>query len=113
MGNSIDYTLVAAACLFGTCANDAFFQKSNRSQMSSEIIKSVERVEQQVRDLDYKVMVASDETSNIKNKVDNIKLECNEPQIYQENVRGKQQAEKFYVIDGKRVYVEIDGKPLY
>lgn len=40
------------------------------------------------------------------------KIEELKPIVREEQVFGAQTPEKFYEIDGKRVYLEIDGKPM-
>lgn len=40
------------------------------------------------------------------------KIEKPKHEIREENVIGEDSPEKFYEIDGKRVYLEIDGKPV-
>lgn len=46
-------------------------------------------------------------TPNLEKKLDELK-----PIVKEEQVIGNQIPEKFYEIDGKKVYLEIDGKPV-
>lgn len=49
--------------------------------------------------------------SRTRSTVDNIeKIVSTKPQLHTENVLGGPGMESFYVIDGKRLYVTIDGK---
>ncbi|MBR9683766.1 hypothetical protein GOV03_04470 [Candidatus Woesearchaeota archaeon] len=41
-----------------------------------------------------------------------LQIEAMKPQVQVENVIGYDAPEKFYEIDGQRVYLEIDGKPV-
>ncbi len=34
------------------------------------------------------------------------------PKLYEQNATGNEIVDRFYAIDGKRAYVEIDGKPV-
>ena len=53
-----------------------------------------------------------DRQLSIEEKVDKlIQMQKSAPQLRTENVRGEATPEKFYDIDGQRVYLEIDGKP--
>ncbi len=48
----------------------------------------------------------------VKEKVGTIEkiVSAQQPQLHTENVLGGPEPESFYVIDGKRLYVTIDGK---
>jgi len=53
-------------------------------------------------------------TNNLGSKVDSIEsqLKTMQPTLQVENVLGDPEPEKFYEIDGQRVYLEMDGKPV-
>jgi hypothetical protein len=51
----------------------------------------------------------------LETKLDNIEKAIREQPRYEmktENVIGQESPEKFYEINGQRVYLEIDGKPI-
>ena len=53
-------------------------------------------------------------TLNIRDNLKNIeeKIKRISPNLKIENVIGNETPDKFYEIDGRRVYLEIDGKPV-
>ncbi|MFA5888465.1 MAG: hypothetical protein WC852_07190 [Candidatus Nanoarchaeia archaeon] len=53
-------------------------------------------------------------TCNISEDTDTIiqQTAAKKPQVQTANVLGAEAPEKFYDIDGQRVYLEIDGKPV-
>lgn len=54
--------------------------------------------------------------NGLESKLDQIKttLEStkSQPKLYEQNVFGGEESEQFYVVDGKRVYLSIDGFPI-
>ncbi len=52
-----------------------------------------------------------DRQKSIEQKVD-ILLQKSEPRLETRDVMGKYLPEKFYEINGQRVYLEVDGKPV-
>lgn len=65
-----------------------------------------------------RVLIDVDEkTKDIETKIDRIESEMKAQhgapgEVHRENVQGDERPEAFYEIDGKRVYLEIDGMPV-
>ncbi len=51
-----------------------------------------------------------DRSEAVETRLSEIEKKVREPQLIEQNVIGNETTDKFYVIDGKNAYVEIDGK---
>ncbi len=74
------------------------------SQHFNRLNSSIEEQKYKVHNITYELKSLGEDLEGLK--------EQKSPRLHIDNILGEEKPELFFEIDGKRIYAEIDGKPI-